>query len=52
MGIETLISTSDAIDTSIFCRKLEMARPMREKVDGKRVDFLPELAFLLRFSIM
>ena len=45
-GINTLMSISDGIGPSIFCRKMETARPMREELDGKVVYFPPELAFL------
>ena len=38
-GINTLMSISDELGTSIFCRKMEKARPMREEVDGKVVFF-------------
>ena len=33
--ISTLISVSDGLGPSIFCRKIERMRPMREAVDGK-----------------
>ena len=45
-GIDTLMSISDGLGPSIFCRKMENARPMREEVDGKVVYFPPELALL------
>ena len=45
-GINTLMSISDGLGLSIFCRKMEKARPMREEMDGKVVYFPPELAFL------
>ena len=46
-GINTLISISDGLGTSIFCRKTERTRPMREAMDGKVVYFPPESAFRL-----
>ena len=45
-GIDTLISISDGLGTSIFRRKMEKARPMREEMDGKIVYFPPESALL------
>ena len=45
-GINTLMSISDGLGPSIFCRKMEKARPMREKMDGKVVYFPPESALL------
>ena len=36
-GINTLMSISDGSHPSIFCRKMEKARPMREEMDGKAV---------------
>ena len=44
-GINTLMSISDGLGRSIFCRKMEKARPMREEMDGKVVYFPPESAF-------
>ena len=44
--IDTLMSIPDGLGPSIFCRKMEKPRPMREEVDGKNVDFPPESAFL------
>ena len=38
-GIDTLMSISDGLGSSIFCRKMEEARPMREEMDGKFVFF-------------
>ena len=38
------MSMSEVLGPSIFCRKMEKARPMREEMDGKVVSFLPELA--------
>ena len=45
-GINTLMSISDGLGLSIFCRKMEKARPMREGMDGKVVYFPPESAFV------
>ena len=45
-GINTLMSFSDGLGPSIFCRKMEKACPMREEMDGKVVYFPPESAFL------
>ena len=45
-GINTLMSISDGLGPSIFCRKMENARPMREEMDGKVVYFPPESALL------
>ena len=44
-GINTLISIFDGMGPSIFCRKIEKARPMREEMDRKVVYFAPESAF-------
>ena len=41
-GLNTLMSISDGLGPSIFCRKMEKARPMREEMDGKAVYFPPE----------
>ena len=35
--INTLISISDGLGQSIFCRKMEKTRPMREAMDEKVV---------------
>ena len=43
-GISTLMSISDGLGPSIFCRKMEKARPMREEMDEKVVYFPPEPA--------
>ena len=43
-GMNTLMSISDGLGPSIFCRKMEKARPMREEMDGKVVYFPPESA--------
>ena len=40
------MSISDGLGSSIFCRKMERARPMREEMDGKVVYFPPESALL------
>ena len=45
-GIKTLMSISDGLGSSIFCPKMEKARPMREEMDGKAVYFPPESALL------
>ena len=45
-GIDILMSVSDGLGPSIFCRKMEKARPMRYEMDGKVVYFPPELALL------
>ena len=45
-GINTLMSISDGVGPSIFCRKMEKARPMREEMDGRVVYFPPESALL------
>ena len=45
-GINALMSISDGLGPSIFCRKMEKARPMMEEMDGKVVYFPPESAFL------
>ena len=45
-GRNTLMSISDGLGPSIFCRKMEKARPMREEMDGKVVYFTPESALL------
>ena len=46
VGIDTLMSISDGLGPSIFCRKMEKARLMREEMDGKVVYFPPESALL------
>ena len=43
--MDTLMSISDGLGPSIFCRKMEKARPMMEEMDGKVVHFPPESAF-------
>ena len=43
-GIDTLMSFSDGLGPSIFCRKMGKARPMREEMDGRVVYFPPESA--------
>ena len=45
-GRNILMSLSDGLGPSIFCRKMEKARPVREEMDGKVVYFRPESAFL------
>ena len=52
-GIDTLMSISDGLPPSIFCRRMEKARAMREEMDGKVVYFPPESALqplMLYFS--
>ena len=44
LGINILMSVSNGLGPSIFCRKIEKARPMREEMDGKVVYFPPESA--------
>ena len=46
VGIDTLMSISDGLGPSIFCRKMEKTRPMREEMDGMVVYFPPESALL------
>ena len=45
-GINTLMSISGGLGPSIFCRKMEKARPMREEMDGRVVYFPPESALI------
>ena len=45
-GIDSLMSVSGGLRLSIFYRKMEKARPMREEMAGKVVYFPPESAFL------
>ena len=45
-GIDTLMSISDGLGPSNFCRKMETARPLREEMDGKVVYSPPESALL------
>ena len=33
-GVNILMSISDGLGPSIFCRKMEEARPMKEELDG------------------
>ena len=40
------MSISDGLGPSIFCRKMEKARPMRKEMDGRVVYFPPESALL------
>ena len=47
-GINTLMSNFDGLGPSIFCRKMERTRPMREVVDVKVVYLPPESAFRFR----
>ena len=46
------MSISDGLGPSIFCRKLENERPMREEMDGKVVYFPPESAFFIFDAIL
>ena len=45
-GMDNLMSVSDGLKSFIFCQKMEKARPMREKMDGKVVCFPPESVLL------
>ena len=45
-GINALMSIADGLGPSIFCRKMEKARPLMEEMDGKVVYFPPVSAFL------
>ena len=45
-GIDTMMSISDGLSPSIFCRNREKARLMMEEMDGKVVYLSPESAFL------
>ena len=45
-GIKSLMSISDGLGQSIFCRKMEKPRPMMEEMDGKVVYIPPQWAFL------
>ena len=45
-GINTLMSVSDGLGPSNFCRKMEKARFMKEEMDGRVVHFPPESALL------
>ena len=44
-GIDSSMPISDGIGRSIFCRKMEKARTMREDMEGKVVYFPPDSAF-------
>ena len=44
--MNTFNSISDGLSPSIFCRKIQRTRPLREKMDGKFLFFSPEWAFL------
>ena len=46
-GKKTLMSTSDGLGPSVFCRKMERARPMRKEMEGIVVYFPQESAFWL-----
>ena len=45
-GVDILLSFSDGLGPSIFCRKMEKTRPMREEMHGRISSFPPESAFL------
>ena len=44
--MNTLMSISDGLGPSIFCQKMEKARPVMKEMDGKVVYFPPESAFV------
>ena len=44
--MNTLMTISDGLGPSVFGRKMEKARRMREEMDGKVVHFPQESAFL------
>ena len=46
-GMNILMSVSDRLAPSIFCRMVERTRPMREEMDGEVVYFPPESALPL-----
>ena len=48
-GTNFLMSISDGLGPSIFCRKIERMRLVREEMDGNLVYFKPESAFLFGF---
>ena len=45
------MSISDGLGPSIFCRKMEKARPMMEEMDGK-VVFFPARVGIFNFEVM
>ena len=45
-GIDILMSIYDGLGPSVFCRKMEKVRPMREEMDRNVVYFPPESALL------
>ena len=45
-GIDSLMSVSDGISPSTFCRKMEKARPMRQEMDGKSCLFPTRVGIL------
>ena len=51
-GINTLMSIFEGTGPSVLFRKMEKARPMREKMDGKVVYFPPGPAFWLWYCIL
>ena len=44
-GKQYMMSISDRLEPSLFCRNMESARPVVEEMDGKVVHFPPVLAF-------
>ena len=50
-GIDSLMSISDGLGPSIFCRNMEKARPMREEMDGK-VVFFPARFGVFNFDVI
>ena len=50
-GINALMSNSDGLGPSIFCRKMEKARPMMEEMVGK-VVFFPARVGNFNFEVM
>ena len=49
--MDALMSISDGLGPSIFCPKMEEARPMMKEMDGKVVYFPPQSAFF-NFEMM
>ena len=45
------MSISDRLGPSIFCRKMEKARPMMEEMDGK-VVFFPARVGIFNFDVL
>ena len=50
-GLNTMLSISDGLSPSIFCRNVEKTRLMREEMDVKVVSFPPGSAFPLYFCL-